>query len=336
MREAVIHFIVIKAAFIMNIYLVLLLVYLGILLYTVVRILLDTHSTAKTLAYLILVVIVPVAGILFYYSFGVNYRHKQANHRAVAVQQAFDEVYAKKAKDETAAMLERYKGEFGHYFGLADFQHQLMNEILTENTFELLVNGEQKFPEVLKTLDKAKTFIHMEYYAWENDTRGNQIKDVLLKKALEGVKVRVLYDDYASRGIRHNIIRELKAGGIEAYPKIKVKLNRFANRINHRDHRKIIIVDGVIGFLGGINLSDRYDNSIDTGLYWRDTHKKFEGHLAQSLQRHFPRSGFGYKGSVASDGLRPCLPYVDDHAYIFQTFHDGPGKIICYQPLLYS
>ncbi len=271
----------------MNIYLILLVLYLAVLIYTVIRILLDTHSTSKTLAYLIVVVIIPVAGIIFYFSFGVNYRHKLVNHKSVAIQKEFDEKYFKETKDETVEITERYKEEFGDYFDLVDFQNHLMNEILTENSFELLVNGEKKFPEVLKTLDQAKSFIHLEYYAWENDIRGNQIKDVLLKKAHEGVQIRVLYDDYASRGIRHNIIKELKAAGVAAYPKIKVKLHRFANRINHRDHRKIIIVDGTIGFLGGINLFDRYDNSIDTGLYWRDTHMKFEGPLAQSLQRHF-------------------------------------------------
>ena len=127
----------------------------------------------------------------------------------------------------------------------------------------------------------------MEYYDWENDVRGNQIKEILLKKASEGVVVRVLYDDYASRKIKNNIVKELKAGGVAVFPKIKVRLNHLANRMNHRDHRKVIIVDGLKGFLGGINISDRYDNTIDTGLWWRDTHAKITGPLVLSLQRHF-------------------------------------------------
>jgi cardiolipin synthase len=162
-----------------------------------------------------------------------------------------------------------------------------MGEILSENSFQLLINGENKFPEVLKTLEIAKHYIHMEYYEWANDTRGNQIKDVLIKKAKEGVKVRALYDDYASKGIKGNIVKELKAGGVDIYPKIKVKIRQLAHRLNHRDHRKLIIVDGHIGFVGGINISDHYDNSIDTGLYWRDTHVKCTGPLVGNLQRHF-------------------------------------------------
>ena len=170
---------------------------------------------------------------------------------------------------------------------MTHFLQGLSNEYLLKSDFKLLVNGEEKFPEVLSSLEQAQHFIHMEYYAWENDIRGNQIKDVLLKKAKEGVKVRALYDDYASRKIKHNIVKELRAGGVDIHPKIKVKLKQFANRLNHRDHRKIIIIDGKCSFVGGINLSDRYDNSIDTGLFWRDTHVKISGPLTNSLQRHF-------------------------------------------------
>ena len=94
------------------------------------------------------------------------------------------------------------------------FLKGLGKEYLHASHFKLLVNGEQKFPEVLSTLELANHFIHMEYYDWENDVRGNQIKDVLLKKAAQGVQVRVLYDDYASRGIKRNIVKELKAGGV--------------------------------------------------------------------------------------------------------------------------
>ncbi len=108
-----------------------------------------------------------------------------------------------------------------------------------------------------------------------------------MRKAKEGVAVRVLYDDFASRGIRNNIAKELAEAGAEVYPVIKIRIHKLANRLNHRDHRKVIIVDGCIGFIGGINVSDRYDNSIDTGLYWRDTHLKITGPGVMNLQRHF-------------------------------------------------
>lgn len=264
-----------------------LMVYGLILVYTVIRILLDTHSTPKTLAYLLLVLVVPLVGVIIYFSFGINYRHKRYNRKAIAIQQELDKDFKKSITDETVHLMQKYENTLKQYKGLVEFIYHLGGERISENVLKLLVNGEEKFPEVLKTLESARHFIHMEYYDWENDVRGNQIKEILLKKVTEGVSVRVLYDDYASRAIRHNIVKELKRGGVEVHPKIKVKIKQFANRVNHRDHRKVIIVDGQVGFVGGINISDRYDNSIDTGLYWRDTHVKITGPWVLNFQRHF-------------------------------------------------
>jgi len=199
----------------------------------------------------------------------------------------FDKEYFDEIPDDTNELLLANKDEIKHFTPMVKFLHGLSNEILYPSHCHLLINGEEKFPEVLRTLESAKDFIHMEYYDWENDTRGNQIKDVLLKKAKEGLKIRVLYDDYASRKIKYNIVKELKNGNVDIYPRIKVRFRHFANRVNHRDHSKLIIADGKYGFVGGINVSDRYDNSIDTGLYWRDTHNKITGPLVRSLQRHF-------------------------------------------------
>jgi cardiolipin synthase len=262
-------------------------IYISVLVYTVIRILIDTESSPKTLAYLLLVFLLPGAGILVYFSFGINYRHHQSSSMGADAQSELDASFHKEIKDETVKLSESYQEEIAHFSPMIKFLKGLGKEYLHASHFKLLVNGEQKFPEVLSTLELANHFIHMEYYDWENDVRGNQIKDILLKKVKAGVKVRVLYDDYASRKIKGNIVKELRLGGVDIYPKIKVKLKQFANRVNHRDHRKIIIVDGKFGFVGGINVSDRYDNSIDTGLYWRDTHVKIIGSLVGSLQRHF-------------------------------------------------
>lgn len=266
---------------------VLLIAYLLLVLFTGVRILLDTDSPSKTLGYLLLVIVFPVIGSLIYFSIGINYRHRQTSSRAALAQENCDAFFQKEISDRTGDLLESHADALGHYTPMVHFLKGIGAEYLWPGRFNLLVNGEAKFPEVLKTLKTAQRFIHMEYYDWENDTRGNQIKEILLDKVKAGVEVRVLYDDYASSKIKKNIVRELAQGGVSIYPKIKVKLRHLANRINHRDHRKLIIVDGIYGFVGGINISDRYDNSIDTGLYWRDTHVKISGPLVSSLQRHF-------------------------------------------------
>jgi cardiolipin synthase len=268
-------------------YPILFVVYLLLVIFTVIRILLDTETTPKALGYLLLVLLIPCVGIAIYFMLGLNFRHLSSRYRVTKAQEELD-LEMQKKEHQTPGVLER-QGKPGdeNFSSLVEFLQKLGNEPLRESYFTLLINGENKFPEVLRILAAAKHFIHMEYYAWENDIRGNEIKDVLLRKAKEGVTIRVLYDDYASRKIKPNIVKELKAGGVSVEPKIKVRLALLANRMNHRDHRKIIIVDGVTGFVGGINISDRYDNSIDTGLYWRDTHVKIDGPLVNSLQRHF-------------------------------------------------
>jgi cardiolipin synthase A/B len=262
-------------------------IYLVLIIFTVVRILLDTNSTPKTLGYLLLVLMIPVFGIVIYFSMGINYRHSGLRNKLILEQLEFDKEFISNTPDENNLLPEKYKNKIENFSGLVSFLGSLGGEQLSENNFKLLFNGEEKFPEVILALESARHFIHIEYYNWENDTRGNQIKEVLLRKAGEGIKVRVLYDDYACRKIRRNIIKELKKGGVAVVPQIKVKLFLLLNRLNHRDHRKIIIVDGRVGFTGGINISDRYDNSIDTGLYWRDTHVKIIGPLVNSMQRHF-------------------------------------------------
>jgi len=262
-------------------------VYMILVVYTIIRILLDTNSSSKSLAYIMLVVAFPIGGIIFYFAFGINYRHKKLTKTATADLKKFFEVFRKSVPDDTDKLVKEYAVELSQYTELIKFIHQIGQENLSRNEIKLLINGEKKFPEVLETLEGAKVFIHMEYYDWENDNRGNQIKEVLLRKIKEGVRVRVMYDAYASRKIKHNIVRELHDGGVEIFPVIKIKFAKMANRINHRDHRKVIIVDGHTGFVGGINVSDRYDNSIDTGLYWRDTHVKIMGTAVWGLQRHF-------------------------------------------------
>ena len=271
----------------MSVHLILILVYAAIVIFTIVRILLDTSTSSKSLAYVLLVLVVPVFGIIFYFSFGVNYRHRSYRLEANSAHIEVTNSYAAQISDATDRWIETDGKIPAHFKSLIAFHHQTMNAYLSENSFQLLINGEDKFPNVLKTLSEARRFIHMEYYAWENDVRGNQIKDVLIQKAQEGLKIRILYDDYASMGIRKNVVKELQEAGVQIHPKIKIKLREFANRLNHRDHRKVILVDGLFGFVGGINISDRYDNTIDTKLYWRDTHIKFTGPLVHDLQRHF-------------------------------------------------
>jgi len=311
------------------VYWVSLLAYLSILLYTVYRIIMDTQSASKTLGYLLLLILLPLLGIVIYYSFGVDTRHGKSNRMLAELYREVSSDYSPFLKNPEADSASLNAKELGHFSEMVRLIHSLGSEKLTSNSFELLENGEEKFPEVLSSLHRARNHIHMEYYAWENDIRGNQIKDVLIDKAREGVAVRVLYDDFASRGIRNNIARELLEAGAKVYPIIELKFHKLANRLNHRDHRKVIIIDGTTGFIGGINISDRYDNSIDTGLYWRDTHLKITGPGVMNLQRHFAVNwNFSQPERIALQDAVPLEPEIKEPA----TFR-GLSQILAGGPI---
>ena len=154
------------------------------------------------------------------------------------------------------------------------------------NEVELLINGEEKFPKVFESIKKAQHHIHLEYYIYANEEVGNQLADLLIQKSLEGVEVRFLYDDLGSNKIGKKLLNRLKEAGVQVSPVNKIKFKILANRVNYRDHRKIIIVDGREVFTGGINVSDRYINP-NNFQYWRDTHLYIKGNGAFYFQFMF-------------------------------------------------
>ncbi len=266
-------------------------IYLIILIVVCLRIIYDTRSTTKTLAYLLLAIFVPFGGMLFYFSFGINYRKRK--------------MYTKKlvADDSMSATLrERIYRYSKHTFEQSSADVQSRRELAvmlvkdsqspltTGNEVKLLVNGEHKFPEVLSAIRQAKHHIHIEYYIYEDDEIGAAIADALIQKAEEGVTVRFIYDDFGSRSVRKKIVPRIKAAGVNAFPFYKVIFIALANRLNYRNHRKIIVIDGVTAFVGGINVSDRYINNAAANprkLFWRDTHLRIDGPGVYYLQYLF-------------------------------------------------
>ncbi len=262
--------------------------YLILLVGTCLRIIHDTRSASKTLAYLLFAVFVPVAGLLFYFTFGINYRKRR--------------MYSKKLLDDEERSVKLRERLYKDSIKLIDstekissdkreLAYLLLNDTLSPvtsgNEVTTLRNGEEKFPEVIAAMESAKHHIHLEYYIYENDRIGGEIERLLIKKAQEGVSVRMVYDDFGSRSIRGGLVNRLKKAGVQVFPFHKIRFVPFANRINYRNHRKIIVVDGRVGFVGGINISDRYINTPDQSTYWRDTHLKIEGPAVSYLQYLF-------------------------------------------------
>ena len=269
----------------MNTYL--LIIYILIIIAVCLNILVNTESPSKALAYLLLVISFPVIGIIIYLSVGLNYRKKELYQKKLEIDQVEYPKLEKQAMQLSLETLRRNKDKIGNFNQLASFS-KTKNFTSDNNNATVLMNGENKFPEVMESLRHAKHHIHIEYYIYENDTIGNQLAQLLMEKVKEGVEVRFIYDDFGSSGIRKNIARELRVAGVEAYPFYKISLMLLANRMNYRNHRKIIVIDGTVGYVGGINVSDKYINNGDKNkLFWRDTHLKIEGTSVTNLQTTF-------------------------------------------------
>ncbi|WP_232217099.1 cardiolipin synthase [Winogradskyella sp. J14-2] len=261
-------------------------IYILILLIVCIRIIINTTTPSKGLAYLLLVISFPVVGIIFYLSVGLNYRKKKLYQKKILIdEKAFPEINERKQL-HSQKVLAKHKDTLGNFYPMLNL---LKDKSFSSdnNTVQLYINGENKFPAIIDSLKAAKHHIHIEYYIYENDTIGNEIAELLIAKAQEGVKVRFIYDDLGSKNIRSNFVKKLQKAGVEAFPFYKINFIHFANRLNYRNHRKIIVIDGTTGFVGGINVSDKYINTSKNKLFWRDTHLKIVGTSVLNLQFTF-------------------------------------------------
>ncbi|MFD2824071.1 cardiolipin synthase [Lacinutrix iliipiscaria] len=262
-------------------------IYIPLLILVCLRVIYDTQDITKTLAYLLLVIFLPILGVIIYFSFGVNFRKRKIYKKKLIDNEQLE-------KQMESALIKYSNNVLLDSDSSVKSNKKLVNLVLNENIspltnkndVKLLINGEEKFPEVFKAIESATDHIHIEYYIFEDDTIGTRFVELLIKKANEGVKVRFIYDDFGSRSIRKKLIPKLKAAGVETSPFYEIKFFLLASRINYRNHRKIIIIDAKIAFVGGVNVSDKYINKKEfkSKLYWRDTHLKIEGPAIWYLQ----------------------------------------------------
>jgi cardiolipin synthase len=207
-------------------------------------------------------------------------------------------------------------------------EKELRSPLTRRNKVKLLLNGEEKFPEVLEAIRNAKHHIHIEYYIYEWDEIGEQVAELLIQKANEGVKVRFIYDDFGSPNIKKKTEERMRKAGIEIYPFQKVHFYLLANRLNYRNHRKIIVIDGQIGFTGGINVSDKYINNGSHKLFWRDTHLRIDGPGVFYLQYLFLADWNFCSGKVlAPEKFHFSVPADSKDDCFLQVAASGPDSV---------
>ena len=304
-------------------------VYIAIVIAVCLRVIYETRSATKTMAYLLLILFIPVGGIIFYILFGINFWKTK--------------LYSRKSLDDEK-MLNRLKKEMEVYMKetispldlsvennrelAVMVEKELRSPLTRRNKVKLLLNGEEKFPEVLEAIRNAKHHIHIEYYIYEWDEIGEQVAELLIQKANEGVKVRFIYDDFGSPNIKKKTEERMRKAGIEIYPFQKVHFYLLANRLNYRNHRKIIVIDGKIGFTGGINVSDKYINNGSQKLFWRDTHLRIDGPGVFYLQYLFLADWNFCSGKVlAPEKFHFSVPADSKDDCFLQVAASGPDSV---------
>lgn len=253
-------------------------------------VLLENRNPIRASALILLLFTLPGVGLIIYFYIGRNYRKKRMFETKKDSDRNFIEQLLQQIRKSSENLIREKQDVLGNKSMLANM---LLNDnyfgLSDRNSLKLLINGEEKFPELFHDLESAKHHIHIEYFIIENGLLFEKLKEILARKSKEGVSVRIIYDDFGSRRLQNKGIKALQKAGIEILPFYKTYFPSLANRINYRNHRKIVIIDGKIGYTGGLNISDKYTNSIakKNKLYWRDTHLKVSGPAVRYLQYTF-------------------------------------------------
>lgn len=255
------------------------LVYLAVILFTIVIVLLDNRNPVKTMAWILVLVFLPVVGLAFYFFFGRNTRKERLISK---------KGFSRLSKRPMAEyQVQEALGDFTGRNQLIPFFHKVSNALPFEgNDVQVFTDGYSMYQELFRRIAKAKHHIHLEFYIFENDAVGRLLRDLLIDKAREGVSVRLLYDDVGCWDVNPMFYDEMLCEGIEVRSFLKVRFPQFTSKVNYRNHRKLAIIDGKVGFIGGMNIALRYLKGVPWGV-WRDTHICLKGKAVYGIQTAF-------------------------------------------------
>lgn len=274
----------------------------------------ERRNPASTWAWLLVLLFIPVLGFIAYMIFGRNsnrekmFREKAQYDKEVYYKYLLHDVHSaeqiKRQKEfiEKGALVEEE-----YLTDLAQLHLNSGNWMTFNNQVEYFNSGKEKFEALVQDIRNAKKFIHLEYYIWRGDRLGTRLVEELTKKAAEGVEVRLLYDGIGNARLPRYFFDELhQAGGYTA-----AFLPRFVVRLNYRNHRKLAIIDGEIGYIGGFNVGDEYLGIVKRYGPWRDTHLRFQGDAIDQMQMRFIKDW----NFTARDGfIRLCDTYFPQRA----------------------
>ena len=263
----------------------LIIIFIALYAYTLVStisvLLLENRNPTKSLSWVLVLLFLPIIGLIFYLIFGQNLRKQK--------------IISKKSIRNPANRLK-------HPFDISKVDENIIDNnqlnlikllyknsdatAYTNNKIEILSDGKKTFDAMFDAIRNAKNHIHVEFFIFGNDKISNELRELLIQKAQEGVRVRMIYDYWGSIFLSRIYLQSLRDAGVFIKPFLPLRLRFGRSKINYRNHRKILIVDGEIGFTGGLNIADRYLFGNSLG-HWRDTFVRFEGPAVHGLQQLF-------------------------------------------------
>ena len=254
-------------------------IYQIIAIMAVIHVVMDNRQPAKTMAWALVIWFIPVVGIGFYLFFGINTR-KERHVSERSMNQLTKRSMLEFAEQQNLRLPEKHKP-------LIDlFVNQNLALPFKDNHVEIYTDGYAFFPALLAAIAGAKQSIHIDMYIFADDALGTLISDALIDKAHEGVEIRVVYDDVGCWNVKHDFFEHMREEGIQVMSYLPVRFPSFTSKVNYRNHRKIVVIDGNVGFIGGMNIALRYVKGTGQ-MPWRDTMMKVTGGAVYALQRAF-------------------------------------------------
>ncbi|MEN8701412.1 cardiolipin synthase [Bacillus infantis] len=257
-------------------------------IFAVIVIFLERRDAGGTWAWLMVLFFIPILGFIMYFLFGQNLARRKMFQWEDREKVGIDEMIRQQIHSIKNKLFSFRNETIRESYDLI-YMHLINNEaVLTQdNEVEIFTDGRKKFDSLIGDIKSAKDHIHLQYYIFKKDNLGKGLVSLLTEKAKEGVKVRVLYDELGSRGVTKRFFRELRAAGGEVEAFFPSRLPFINIRVNYRNHRKLAIIDGKLGYVGGFNVGDEYLGLDPSFGYWRDTHLRISGEAVHAIQTRF-------------------------------------------------
>lgn len=273
--------------------------YVLVIISTVIVILLENRNPLKALSWIIILLLLPFLGVIVYFFVG-----KDTRQRRIISKKSYERI-TQSATPKAPIVSVSQIPSLGHHHLLFDLiAEQTGASLMQASEIAIFSDGISKLNSFLQDIKNAKKYIHIEYFKIHDDRTGIMLAEALIEKAKEGVDVRVLYDHVGSFNTSNRFWKELRKHGVDANPFLRVFFPELTSKVNYRNHRKLAIIDGHIGYIGGMNIADHYTFGNELGQ-WQDTHFRITGLAVNGLHAAFMTDWY-----VATRKILPSTLYL--------------------------